>query len=203
MPHTPSLHRYRWIVPALAATMAGVALVGVVSSTRMPNAHLTSGPPGAPNTTGTMTAAPQQVNVTVNAGSLGVDASSYGTYPLPSVAIDKLIPGMSVSRGFTVTNTGTVPIASISIELTPTGSSALVSAVSTMIEQCTSSGCAPIAQDSSLAQFAASPIVIYSGTLNPGQSANFVVTDTLSQGAPQSLEGQTVTLDYSLVAVGA
>jgi len=203
MQHRRSWHRYRWVAPALAATLAGVVLVAVASSTRMPNAHLASGPPGAPSATGTMTAPPQQVNVNIDTGSLGIDTSSYGTYPLPSVAIDNLMPGMSVSRGFTVTNTGTVPIASISIELAPTGSSALVSAVSTTIEQCTTSGCTPIAEAPSLAQFAAAPLVIYSGALNPGQSANFVVTDTLSQGAPQSLEGQTATLDYSLVAIGA
>jgi hypothetical protein len=137
---------------------------------------------------------------TISSGVLKISVVPGQSNPFISTGASGLSPGSSITRSFVVTNTGSTPVTSISFKVNESGSQLMAQNMDLSLRRC-SNGCTTIEPATPIASIG-SPVVVYSGSLPAGQSLTFNEQTSMSSSAPSSVEGQTISLSYSITAVG-
>lgn len=190
-------HYYQFISNALGGGgNAGAAKGGLNNSRSIPDTAKTQ---RAAQPT-VQTTSPTQSNQTVSAGVLKISVAPGQSNPFINAGIGNLSPGASATRSFVIQNTGSTPVSSISYVVTASGSAALQSSIDLELQQC-SSTCTTVLPSTPVSSLT-KPIVIYNGSLAVGKTVSFNETTTMSNNTPQSAEGQAISLNYAITAVG-
>lgn len=137
---------------------------------------------------------------TFSSGVLKISVAPGQSNPFINTGASGLSPGSSITRSFVVTNTGSTPVTSIAFKVSDSGSQIMAQNMDLGLDRC-SNGCTTIAPATPIASIT-SPVVIYSGSLPAGQSLTFREQTSMNPNAPTSVEGQTLSLSYSITAVG-
>ncbi len=206
--------KFNWLLLLLivvAAMVGGAALVQFQPIKQVLDLGGSSGNAGGSRGSGSNArlAAPTSVTsglgsapASIKAAVVKINIANNGSYQFIDNGTGNMLPGQSVTNGFSVTNDGNVPITSLTLNVTGSGSQVLLANDDLSLSYCTNTGtCQQAFSKSSIASFTA-PVLIFNGSLAPGASLNYKLTTSMSSNTPNSAEGQQASIAYTITAVG-